>query len=142
MANENNESNRQSAQERKPKGISVLEWVIAFIGLAIVLGVVGFLLVAAVQPRNLPPSMRFEVESIQAVANGYVVEFAVTNDGDTAAADVRIVGQLLDGETVVEEQEMALDYAPPHSSRRGGLFFSNDPAAYELTLQASGYMEP
>ncbi len=131
-----------SEADGAPKGISAIEWVVAFIGLAILLGLVGFLFVGAVQNRGLPPSLRFEVESISAVTGGYVVEFAVTNDGDTTAADVTVVGQLLDGETVVEEQEMTLDYAPPHSARRGGLFFSNNPAAGELMLSASGYLEP
>ena len=37
---------------------------------------------------------------------------------------------------------MTLDYLPQDSERRGGLFFTEDPAAYELVLRAQGYAEP
>ena len=53
-----------------------------------------------------------------------------------------VTGQLLDGETVVEEREMTFDFVPPESSRRGGLFFSEDPDAWTLRLEPQGYQAP
>ena len=35
-----------------------------------------------------------------------------------------------------------LDYLPPHSKRRGGLFFTRDPRQFELQARAFGYEEP
>lgn len=62
--------------------------------------------------------------------------------GTGAADDLTIEGQLNRGGSTVETSEILLDYLPSSSSRRGGLYFRNDPADYELVLRASGYRDP
>jgi uncharacterized protein (TIGR02588 family) len=122
--------------------ISALEWVVAVLGLAMLVGVTGFLLWRGVQDNGQPPSLRIDVESVEPVHGGYVVELRVTNEGDQTAAAVTVSGALMDGNTLIEEREMTFDYLPPVSSRRGGLFFTDNPADYTLTLHPVGYREP
>ena len=138
----NREAERGPEKPEQNGGISLLEWIIAAIGLAILVGVIGFLLWHAMQDRGHPPSLVLAVEAVAAMQDGYVVEIIVTNEGDKTAAAVTILGQLMEGDTVVEEREMTLDYVPPKSARRGGLFFTHDPAAYTLTLAPVGYQQP
>ena len=38
--------------------------------------------------------------------------------------------------------EAVLDYVPAGSDREGGLWFSRDPRAGQLTLRAKGYADP
>lgn len=125
-----------------PGGISAAEWVIAAVGLVLVVGVIATLSIEALRDTGRPPSITVDVLSTTSVEGGYVVELSVLNDGDETAADVTIVGQLTVGGDALEEHEMALDYVPPHSARRGGIFFSNDPTTGTLTFQPEGYQKP
>ena len=42
----------------------------------------------------------------------------------------------------MEMGETIIDYVLSHSSRQGGLFFSQDPRKYPLQLRAKGYAAP
>ena len=114
-----NEEAEDEAKEDKPTGISMLEWIVAVVGLVILVGMIGYLLWQAAQDQGRPPSLTLTVEAVAPVHGGYVAEINVLNEGDQTAADVTIVGQLLDGETVAEEREMTLDYVPPRLPLRG-----------------------
>ena len=60
-------------------GISLLEWIVAMLGLIIVLGAVGFLLLRAGQDRGRPPSLLMTVEAVTPVRDGFVAEISVAN---------------------------------------------------------------
>lgn len=136
------ESDEQAKQSDTPRGISAIEWAVAAVGLLIVAGVIVFLVNEALSDDGKPPSLTFDVIAVEPVSGGYVVQVSALNEGDLTAADVTVTGQLLDGETVVEEREFMLDFVPPHSTRRGGLFFSENPDDWTLVLQPQGYQEP
>ena len=78
-----------------------------------------------------------------ALEDRYLVQFRAFNQGGSAAAradDRRGAHQVRTAAT--ETSEAVLDYVPARSSREGGLWFSGDPRAGQLTLRATGYAEP
>ena len=143
-SNANNGETTRAAQRtgNHTGGNTLLELIVAFVGAIMVVGVLIFLLASALRNQGQPPSLSFDITAIQPVAGGYVVTLTVVNEGDIIAAGVTVVGQLSDGDTLIEEREMTFDYVPPQSTRRGGLFFSHDPSNGTLTFYPGGYQEP
>lgn len=118
-----------------------LEWLIAaFGGLVVAAALIYLALFAAMEPARTP-QVELSVTEVAETPAGYLVTFKAANAGATAAG-LQVTGELRRGETVVETSEITLDYLPQHSERRGGLFFSADPADHQLSLRAHGYSEP
>lgn len=118
------------------------EWAVAGLGLAIVLGIVGYLGYGALTSPPSVPSISIALVAVETTPGGHVVRFSAHNSGASTASSLRIVGELRHGEAVIEASEAILDYLPPASVRRGGLIFQNDPSRYELRLLPKGYVEP
>lgn len=119
------------------------EWVAAALGALLI----GSALVYMAQyglsrPRHGPPEVIVQPVAIVPVDGGYLVQFRARNTGDSTAAQLLVGGELQQGGATVEESEATLDYLPEHSEREGGLFFTRDPARYELKLRAKGYAKP
>jgi uncharacterized protein (TIGR02588 family) len=118
------------------------EWGVAFLGLALVLAVLGFMTYQAVTGDDSAPQVTVYTESILPLNSGYLVQIRAVNQGGSTAAHVVVEGRLTGENERVEMGETVLDYVPSHSSRKGGLFFSQDPRKYSLQLRAEGYAEP
>lgn len=119
-----------------------MEWAVAVASALVVLAAIGFLVYGAVTGAGTPPEIRVRVERIVPQPHGFVVEFRARNTGGTTAAGVPIRGRLLGAEGEVESAETTIDYVPPESERRGGLFFQNDPRRYRVEIRAEGYDVP
>jgi len=118
------------------------EWVVAFLGLALVLGTLGFIAYQAVAKDDSPPEVTVHMDIIVPLDHGYLVQFRAVNQGGSTAAQVGIEGELRGENGQVERRETVIDYVPSHSYRKGGLFFSQNPRQYPLQLRAKGYAEP
>ena len=114
----------------------------AFLGLAAILGLVGYMAYFALTTDDSVPVITVEQVAIGRSGNSYVVVFQATSDSAATAASLRVQGELRDGPAVIETAETEIDYLPPFSRRKAGLFFQNDPARYELRLLPKGYDEP
>lgn len=120
---------------------SVLEWIVAALGLVLVLASVGVMIADARQDRT-PPDVVVRPDTVHAFAGGgFLVRFTARNRGRETAAEVSIVGELRDS-AGVERSGVIVDYLPGDSERRGGLFFVRDPRAGALRIRAEGYREP
>lgn len=119
-----------------------LEWVVGALGALLFLGIFAVLLTNALSHTDAAPSISARVEAIEATATGYVVKFIAVNGGEVTAAQVRLEAQLVTQSGAAETREITFDYLPPHSERRGGFIFENDPRASALTIQADGYVDP
>lgn len=117
-------------------------WGIALLGLAFVLGSIGFMLYEAAAGDSSPPDVTLRVASILPTRNGFLVEFRAANEGGTTAEGLTVEGELRDGDRSVETSDTTIEYVPAHSEREGGLFFTSDPRRYELRLRAKGYEKP
>jgi uncharacterized protein (TIGR02588 family) len=117
-------------------------WGIALLGLALVLGSIGFMLYEAAAGDSSPPDVTLRVDSILPTRNGFLVEFRAINEGGSTAEGLTVEGELGNGTEVMETSNTTIEYVPSHSERKGGLFFTSDPRQYKLQLRAKGYEKP
>jgi len=129
----------------QPEGgerISLLEWLVALVGLIFVVGTVAFLVIDATRGEGTLPRLEVRADSVVALGDlGYLVPFTATNRGHATAADVSVVGELRDA-AGVETSRARVDYVPGRSEQRGGLLFRRDPRRAALRLWAQGFQEP
>ena len=128
--------------ERHEESPSVLEWIFASTGLLVILCALGFLIYRGATKGDTPPVVKVEVESITQAGENYVINFRVSNTGDTTAADLTIEGELKNGEKSEETSDVTMTYVPAQSVRRGGLIFTKNPNEYQLKIRAKGFELP
>ena len=135
---------RRGEPESRPREVPLLEWIVGALGAALVLGTVGFLVYQAVLGQGTsPPDVRLVAEEVVGLRNGYLVRFRAINEGRSTASQLTLEGELTgEGGGAVETSETTLDYLPGRSEREGGLFFTQDPRAFELRLRPKGYVKP
>lgn len=127
---------------RRPARIPVAEWLTGGLGMVLAVAAVAILSYEAFFVSGPPPDIDVSVESVGPVHGGWLVEIVAGNIGGSTAAEVRIEGRLtLDGREV-EKAETVLDYVPVGSRRHAGLYFTRDPAAFDIDLRATGYADP
>lgn len=131
---EDNEKSDKTLTERT----SLLEWIVAAIGLLVVIFSIGFVSYKAITSEDEPPDLLIKSTSTKKLPNGYLVEFKVINKGDRTAANVVIEGKLSNGET----KTIAIDYVASKSEQEGGMFFTDDPQQNDLEIKAVGYENP
>jgi len=140
MAEEKSKDNAENRERQQET--SVWEWLIAAAGLLLVIAALGTTLYRAVIEESTPPQLEISVETIVPTANGYLVKFRVKNTGNQTAAALTIEGELKQDAESAETSTATLAYAPAHSERRGGLFFTKNPRQFDLQIRATGYEEP
>ncbi|MBM3604943.1 MAG: hypothetical protein FJX25_09340 [Alphaproteobacteria bacterium] len=125
-----------------PEATSRLEWLVAAMGALLILGTIGYMIAHGLRHPEAPPDVTVTQTSGAVLSDGFLVEFSALNEGNATAANVTVSGALIQDGEVVEESETTLDYLPEQAHRTGGLFFTNDPASYEVQLRAEGYIAP
>jgi uncharacterized protein (TIGR02588 family) len=120
----------------------LLEWIVGGLGAVLVGGAIAFLVYHSLTRDRTPPDVRVIAQRVLDLQNGYLVQFRASNDGGSAAAELTIEGELAGPDGSTELSEVVLDYLPPRSDREGGLLFSRDPRAGQLSLRAKGYARP
>jgi uncharacterized protein (TIGR02588 family) len=120
----------------------LLEWVVGGLGAVLVGGAIAYLVYHSLSRDGTPPDVRVVAEHVLDLQNGYLVQFRAFNRGGSAAAELTIEGELAGPDGTTEVSEVVLDYLPPRSGREGGLVFSRDPRAGQLSLRAKGYATP
>ena len=129
-----------SAHDRKRT--PALEWIVAALGLVLVVGVVAFLVVQATHDDGAPPILSVHVDSVVTLGDSaYLVQFTAENRGRATAAGVGIVGEVGEG-AAIEQSRASVDYLPGRSTHRGGLLFRGDPRGGRARLRVEGYREP
>ena len=125
-----------------PRQVGRAEWAVAALGAALVVGVLGLLAREAATYEDGPPVIVATADGVTPTEGGYVLRFTAENRGAATAADVTIAARLTDGERVLEEAEVTLDYVARKSSRAAGVIFRRDPATATLELRATSYRKP
>ena len=131
-----------TSHKRASERIPLFEWLAAALGLVLVAGTVGFMAYRALTSEASFPAVSLQVESVQRSNDRYLVVVTAFNAGEATAADVKVEGTLEDSSGAVETSETRFDFLPPRSKRKGGLFFSRDPALFKLRLRPHGYKTP
>lgn len=118
------------------------ERVVAFLGLLLVLGSLGYLLYQGIWGSHTPPDIVVEPHGILDSGEDYLVRFKARNLGGKTAAEVKITGTLSRNGRQIEQREVTIDYVPAGSEQQGGFFFNSDPRQSQLEFRVSGYREP
>lgn len=121
---------------------SFWEWVLAGVGLLLLVASVGYLLYYQWSSSDAPPDPAIEVIAVHRQQGRFLVRVRVTNRSHTTAADLRVTGELRQGDAVVERSETEFPYLAAESSHEGGLFFTHDPRTLRLELGVESYQVP
>ncbi|SFA78473.1 TIGR02588 family protein [Rhizobium sp. NFR07] len=135
----------RNAPVSKPAGkgtASTVEWVTGLISAFIVLVMICWVAWEALTEVEAPPAFAVTVRERQAVEGGYRVTFDIANASSQTAATVVVRGEIVDGDTTVEDADITFDYVPGQSKASGSIFFSQDPGSRPIRLRAVGYTEP
>jgi len=123
--------------KRSKSGPPLLEWIASALGLVLTLGVMAAIgRDAFASSAALAPDIAVAATGVRRSGAGFLVEFEARNLSPITAAQVTIEGKLPGGETSMA----TIDYVPGRSSRRGGLYFGEDPRG--ARLRALGYQAP
>jgi uncharacterized protein (TIGR02588 family) len=133
---------KHDGSPRANHDIPPAEWAAAAVGLMIVLTILGFLLMKAVQDSESPPDISIKVVGIEAQQGKYLVRLQVFNNGGSTAAQVAVEGTVEPQNSEIQRSQLTLDYVPAHSKRGAGLFFTTDPMKARLEVRAVGYQTP
>ncbi len=129
----------EKAREAPP---SVWEWLVAGVGLVLLLASLSYLLHDAWTGEQGPPVPVVRLVGMQQQDGHHLVQVKVFNQGRSTAAALRVEGELRRGGEVVERSELEFQHVPGRSSREGGLFFRQDPRTLQLVLSARSYQKP
>lgn len=117
------------------------EWLIAGLGLLLVLASLAYLTVQALAPAT-PPDPVVELVAVHEQQDRYLAVVRVRNRGRQTAEALQVAGVLRQGDAVLERSETQFEFVPGGSAREGGLFFRHDPRAYALELRPESYQAP
>ena len=137
-----NEPRSGSQKQKEENAIPIWEWIVATIGFVLVASVISFLLYEAIGGNRLPPDVKLSVESVVQTRNGYLAKITAVNEGGITAEGVDIEGELKRGTETIERSQTTIDYLPPGSAKKAGLFFIRDPRHFELQVRPLGYEDP
>lgn len=114
---------------------SLAEWVT----LALSLLVVGTLVTVAVMEQGRleqeeGPGMTVIFDTDHAVRRGesYSIPYAIQNTGSDAIVSAEIRFDVLEGETVIDSEEIRVAFLPLQGTQKGIFVTSHDPARYTL----------
>jgi uncharacterized protein (TIGR02588 family) len=130
----------------KPNGTAnkphPVEWAVGLASTLLVTAMIGFIFYQAITQSPLPPRLSIKRLPPMAGDSDHQVRFAVQNDANKTASAVHVQGEAkrLDGGT--EVSEATFDYVPAQSLATGALIFSIPVTEANLTIRASGYMDP
>lgn len=135
--------NHRLAQDKGPGEAAppLSEWLVAAMGLIVLLASVGYLLYDG-NGAPQPPAPVIRMLEIQPQQGRFLVRVQAMNESRATAAALRVEGTLKRGNEVVERSELEFDYLPGRSTREGGLFFRTDPRGLQLELAARSYRAP
>jgi len=131
-----------SSRQGKESEIPIWEWMVAALGLLLVLASMGFMLHRALLGDESAPEFSFHIDSVSPRRDGFLLFFGAENNGGTIASSVLVEGELDVGSGAPERSTVTLDFVSSHSLRSGGLFFRSDPRRFPVRLRAVSYANP
>jgi len=128
--------------KRENRKVPAWEWVVALVGLILIVCVVGALVWEGMTGSRNPPLIELRVKKTVPHGSGELVLIEVYNRGGEVASDLKVRGSLRTGINVLEAREITIDFVPRDSSKVVGLFFSKPTAGHDLELEPIGFVEP
>ncbi|MCV9962923.1 TIGR02588 family protein [Pararhizobium sp. BT-229] len=124
------------------RGAHWIEWVTGGLCTVVVAAMTLWIAYHAIASSGGTPELFMRIIDQHPVSGGHEVSFVIDNSGTRTAAAVPVIGELKDGDTVIETREITLDYVPAQSAVSGALLFKADPSLHVLEIRAAGYADP
>ncbi|MCO5149440.1 MULTISPECIES: TIGR02588 family protein [unclassified Shinella] len=119
-----------------------IEWLTGLVSALLVAGMLGWIGWEAFTREATPPDLSVTVLTTEKTGAGQRVTFDIANSGTTTAAAVTVIGRLMEGEKIVEENHVVFDYVAAESKSTGAILFAGDPAGRRVDIRAAGYTGP
>ena len=119
-----------------------IEWLTGIVSALLVAGLLAWIGWEAFTREATPPDLTIAVLTTEKTGNGYRVAFDIHNAATTTAASVTVIGRLMDGDRVIEENHIVFDYVAAESKSTGAILFRNEPAGRRVDIRAAGYTDP
>ncbi|AOF88289.1 TIGR02588 family protein [Sinorhizobium sp. RAC02] len=119
-----------------------IEWLTGIVSALLVAGLLGWIGWEAFTREATPPDLTIAVLTTEKTGAGYRVAFDIRNAATTTAASVTVIGRLMDGDRVVEENHVVFDYVAAESKATGAILFRNAPMGRTVDIRAAGYTDP
>ena len=119
-----------------------LEWVVLGVSIAVIAGLVGFLVIDGLTDSGRPPEpvITLQADAAYAVGEGWILPALATNEGDEAAEALALrATATVDG--VEEESEVTIDYLPAGTDVEFSFGFSAQPDG-DVTVSIVGFRLP
>jgi uncharacterized protein (TIGR02588 family) len=126
--------------ERAPK-VTTLEWVIAIASALIFVALIALLVFEQFQEKRPFPVITVAMTSIEPQSTNFLARAEVRNEGDKTASRLECKAEILREGKVVEESIARVEFVPPHSTKKIGFVFRENPREGELRLQPGGFEE-
>lgn len=119
-----------------------IEWLTGLLSAALIAALLGWIGWEAFTRETSPPDLSVTVLATEKSPGGYRIAFDIANAATTTAAAVTVAGRLMDGERIIEENQVIFDYVAAESKSAGAILFRNDPAGRRVDIRAVGYTDP
>ncbi|MBW4467235.1 MAG: TIGR02588 family protein [Pegethrix bostrychoides GSE-TBD4-15B] len=118
------------------------EWITFALSALIVVGLVGLVLLSWVTQSHEPPILSVQIEAMRVRDGQFYIPFTVENTGGDTAEAVQIVGELRQGEQIIENGEQQIDFLASHEQQSGAFVFTQNPQMGRLSLRVASYQLP
>ncbi|WP_377298077.1 hypothetical protein [Rhizobium sp. SGZ-381] len=135
-------TSRKDHSHREQQTPGAIEWLVGLVSALLIVVLIAWMAREAIMQESPPPQLDIEITGIEKAGRYFRVDFELANRSDSTAAAVRVEGVLRREGAEPERSDVTFDYAPAHSSTKGGLLFEGDPAAGTLTVRPTGFAEP
>ncbi|WP_411032620.1 TIGR02588 family protein [Shinella sp. BYT-45] len=119
-----------------------VEWLTGILSAILIAGMLGWVGWEAFTREATPPDLSVTVLATEKAGSGHRIAFDIYNSATTTAAAVTVIGRLMEGERVIEENHVVFDYVAAESKSTGAILFENDPAGRTVSLRPAGYTAP
>ena len=120
-----------------------LEWVVFFISLLLLCGVLGYLVYDALTIGSQPPTIELELGEVTVHGEQYMLPVTIRNVGDRTAEDVIVEVVLLSDTEELEAAELTAAFVARDSTASGWAAFTIDPGtATSIEARVLGFQQP
>ncbi|TWF43994.1 hypothetical protein [Neorhizobium alkalisoli] len=132
-------SNDKNIENSDPHWI---EWITGAVSAGIVLAVIVWIGKDGFVDQDASPNLEGIVLQTEERSDGFQVLFEIKNGSSATASQVKVRGEMIEKQSVLESVETVLDYVPGHSKAAGGLIFQQNPDGKQVTVRATAFDEP
>lgn len=135
-------TSKSAAHRRSRRAISI-ETIAFILASAIVTLLIGLICYVWVTQGDEPPILTIDqTQPIRQVQGQYYVPFTLKNSGGRTAESVQVIGELKQGDQVLETGEQQIDFLSSNEEEEGAFVFSQNPQRADLSIRVASYKLP